>query len=91
MHGAHELEAADVRGAFKRLFSSGEAGGNGEDAASLRAEVERLRAQNDSLKSAMRHCIDCEYRLDVVGRRAESGLTADGGEASQARAASVAD
>jgi len=37
--------------------------------ASLRDEVERLRAQNERLNSAMRRCIPCEYRLEVVGKR----------------------
>jgi len=48
----------------------------------MRSEVEKLRAQNASMKSAMRHCIDCEYRLDVVARRGEQGLSADGSVAS---------
>lgn len=37
--------------------------------AALRKEVDRLRAQNERLNRAMRRCITCEYRLEVVGRR----------------------
>ena len=55
---------------------AGRDGGN--DPAALRAEIERLRAQNESMKEAMRHCIDCEYRLEVIGQRAELGRTASG-------------
>ncbi len=32
---------------------------------SLREEVARLRAQNDSMRAGMRRCITCEYRLAV--------------------------
>jgi cell division protein FtsB len=34
----------------------------------LRAEVASLRAQNDSMRSGMRRCISCEYRLEAKGR-----------------------
>lgn len=37
--------------------------------AGLRSEVEALRAQNERMKTAMRRCITCEFRLEVVGRR----------------------
>jgi len=37
--------------------------------AALRSEVEALRAQNEKMKAAMRRCITCEFRLEVVGRR----------------------
>ena len=32
----------------------------------LRAELARLRAQNESMRAGMRRCITCEYR---VGRK----------------------
>jgi uncharacterized protein with PIN domain len=34
----------------------------------LREEVEKLRAQNDSMRQGMRRCISCEYRLDAKGK-----------------------
>lgn len=34
----------------------------------LRAELESLRAQNVRMRAAMRRCLTCEYRLEVVGR-----------------------
>ena len=34
----------------------------------LRAEVATLRAQNDSMRSGMRRCITCEYRLEAKAR-----------------------
>ena len=55
-------------------------GGDGElDSRALQVEVERLRAQNESMKKAMRHCVTCEYRLEVVSNRQAEGRTADGG------------
>ena len=49
-----------------------------EDPAALRAEIARLRARNERMKAAMRHCIDCEYRREVLAQRAELGRTASG-------------
>jgi len=34
----------------------------------LRGEVEKLRIQNERMRAAMRRCLTCEYRLEVVGR-----------------------
>lgn len=34
----------------------------------LRAEVARLKAQNDSMRQGMRRCVTCEYRLDAKNR-----------------------
>ena len=31
---------------------------------SLQAEVEKLRQQNDSMRTGMRRCVTCEYRID---------------------------
>ncbi len=75
MHRAHELEAERViRGLLRRLSG----GDSNDDPVALRAEVERLRTQNENMKRAMRQCIDCEYRVEVMASRAERGLNADG-------------
>jgi hypothetical protein len=50
-----------------------------DDPRALKAEIERLQSQNDKLKKAMRHCIDCEYRVEVTAARAGEGRTAGGG------------
>ena len=52
---------------------------NDDDPRALRAEIERLEAQNEKLRGAMRHCIDCEYRVEVLAARAAEGLPAAGG------------
>jgi len=75
VHGTHELEAARVIRSFLRRLRGG---ADSDDPAALRAEVERLRSQNENMKRAMRQCIDCEYRIEVMESRAERGLTADG-------------
>ena len=36
--------------------------------AALRAELEVLRRQNERMKTAMRRCTTCEFRLEVTGR-----------------------
>lgn len=61
-------------------FSATPVPSDGDDPAVLRAEVERLRAQNEKMKRAMRHCIDCEYRIEVMATRAEEGRAAAGGD-----------
>ena len=38
----------------------------------LRKEVDSLQTQNERLRQAMRRCLTCEYRLEVVGVRGES-------------------
>jgi hypothetical protein len=35
----------------------------------LRAELEKLRFQNERMAKGMRRCVTCEYRLEVVGKR----------------------
>jgi cell division protein FtsB len=37
----------------------------------LRAEVARLRAQNESMRQGMRRCISCDYRLEAKARGRE--------------------
>lgn len=46
--------------------------------AALRAEVEQLRAQVDSMKTGMRRCVSCDYRIAFkAGQdRAAGGLDA---------------
>lgn len=34
----------------------------------LEGQIERLQAQNERLRAAMRRCTSCEYRLDVLAR-----------------------
>ena len=45
----------------RRLFQQS------RELAKLRTEVEALRAQNDKINRAMRRCLTCEYRLEVIG------------------------
>ena len=37
-----------------------------------RAELAKLRTQNERMRAAMRRCLSCEYRLEVIGRSADS-------------------
>ena len=53
-------------------------GSGGESVESLRSEVRRLEEQNERLRRAMRHCIDCEYRIESIDRRNAEGANADG-------------
>lgn len=76
MHGADDVEGRGViRGLLRRLAGDE---GDGDDPRALRAEIERLEAQNERLRGAMRHCIDCEYRVEVLESRAARGLPAAG-------------
>ena len=34
----------------------------------LRAEVELLKKQNDSMREGMRRCVTCEYRIEYKNR-----------------------
>ena len=78
MHRTDELEAPGV---IRSLVSGSRRRPDGtDDPASLRAEIERLRSQNEKMKRAMRHCIDCEYRVEVMATRADEGRAAAGGE-----------
>ena len=70
-----------IRALFDRLGAMRESVATARRAAALEGEIERLRHQNEGLKQAMRHCIDCEYRLEVVERRAREGRTASGSKA----------
>ena len=36
-----------------------------------RAELAKLRTQNERMRAAMRRCLSCEYRLEVIGRSAD--------------------
>lgn len=35
----------------------------------LREELNKLRAQNDSMREGMRRCVTCEYRIDFKQRQ----------------------
>ena len=37
----------------------------------LRAEVEKLQAQNASMRDGMRRCVSCEYRIDFKNRQGQ--------------------
>ncbi len=56
-----------------------------ESLEALRDEVRRLEQQNERLRTAMRQCIDCEYRIESIARRDAEGVNADGSEADAAR------
>ncbi|MBW2315636.1 MAG: hypothetical protein JRH10_15780 [Deltaproteobacteria bacterium] len=51
----------------KRLFSQT------RELQSLRGEVDRLRAENERIRTAMRRCLTCDYRLEVVGKSPGDG------------------
>jgi prefoldin subunit 5 len=38
----------------------------------LHREIETLQAKIERMQAGMRRCVPCEYRLEVVARRAES-------------------
>lgn len=54
---------------FDWLSSDSERRDQERELRSLREEVEKLRAQNEKMRAAMRRCVTCEYRIEVVGRR----------------------
>ena len=35
----------------------------------LRRELEHLKAQNESMRTGMRRCVSCEYRIDFKRRQ----------------------
>jgi hypothetical protein len=37
--------------------------------AALEAELERLRAHNERMRTGMRRCVTCEYRIESEARR----------------------
>ena len=76
MHRPNELETTGViRDLVQRIAGRSD---ETDDPRALRAEIERLQAQNANMKRAMRHCIDCEYRVEVMATRAKEGRTARG-------------
>ncbi len=42
---------------------------NGREIERLRAEVAKLSSQSDRIQHAIRRCVTCDYRLEVVGKR----------------------
>ncbi len=76
MYRAHDVEAGRlIASLLGRILGRVEAK---EDPKALRDEIDRLRAQNENMKRAMRQCVDCEYRVEVMAHRAARGLNADG-------------
>ncbi len=75
MHGSDELEAqGELRvrreGMSKLrelLAREARIRAQSGELAALRTEVETLRAQNERMKTAMRRCITCDFRLAVIG------------------------
>ena len=43
-----------------------------EEIKRLRAEVEKLQAQNASMRDGMRRCVSCEYRIDFKNRQGQT-------------------
>ena len=39
---------------------------------SLSKEVDKLRAQNDSMRAGMRRCTPCDYRIDYKNRQGKT-------------------
>ena len=84
MHGSDELEAEDrmtlretsVSKLRRLLARETRIHALSRDVAALRVEVETLRSQNARMKTAMRRCLTCEFRLRVVG--GDQGSTLDG-------------
>jgi prefoldin subunit 5 len=35
----------------------------------LRSEVQKLQHQNERIQTAMRRCVTCDYRLEVIGKK----------------------
>jgi len=76
VHGSDELEAeGQLRGRrasmpkLRELLAREKTIlAQSRELAALRSEVETLRAQNERMKTAMRRCITCDFRLEVVGR-----------------------
>ncbi|MCB1687667.1 MAG: hypothetical protein KDI33_04250 [Halioglobus sp.] len=46
-----------------------------KEIAQLRDELEKLQAQNDSMREGMRRCVTCDYRIDFKARQdAQAGV-----------------
>jgi cell division protein FtsB len=54
---------------FERISQERRLRAQAAEISALRKQVERLEAQNQSMKDGMRRCLTCEYRLEVVGKR----------------------
>ena len=53
----------DLLAREKRLFDQA------REIRALRGEIAKLQRQNESMRTAMRRCLTCDYRLEVMGRR----------------------
>jgi cell division protein FtsB len=38
----------------------------------LKAEIEKLRLQNESMRAGMRRCTTCDYRIDYKNRQGKT-------------------
>ena len=45
-----------------------------EELEKLRGELKAAREENERMRTGMRHCITCEYRLEVRAKRTEHKL-----------------
>ena len=64
------IKLSDIFSAQKKLWLQA------QEIAQLRDEVNKLRAQNDSMRQGMRRCVTCEYRIDFKQRH-DSGLDSE--------------
>lgn len=53
----------EILSAQKRLWQQR------QEIARLHSELDKLRAQNDSMREGMRRCVTCEYRIDFKQRQ----------------------
>ncbi|MEZ5571503.1 MAG: hypothetical protein R3E64_05710 [Halioglobus sp.] len=61
----------DVLSAQKRLWQQR------QEIEQLRAELTKLRTQNDSMREGMRRCVTCDYRIDFKQRQGSEVPTAE--------------
>ncbi len=54
---------------LETLDRSGRVQAQEREIEALRAEIEKLRGQNERRLSSMRHCLTCEYRKEVEAAR----------------------
>jgi len=57
-----------IRGWVKQLIEEASAGQQRRIRA-LEAEVAKLDLQNNRMKEAMRRCLTCDYRLEILAQR----------------------
>ena len=57
------IKLADILSPQRRLLQQE------QEIAQLRGELDKLQAQNDSMRAGMRRCVTCEYRIDFKARQ----------------------